>query len=525
MSSTITEFWAAHPECWIPITQAQKAHADKLIYDTFYGYDYEGQNLPGRAIFLDQFQRHFQRHLGTITEEHITKCRELAAEDVERNADELICYRESDLVACLMPFKHLGRFTFIFDYLHNTWLPDMGWGPEGREAERVKAYPVLAKFYYDTFRKWQTDAVIAEGLFKVPRLGTYTYNSDICESNDNPPSLAFLRDKTNEPGFKEIVDTLRGVQSPVVSLSGGIDSMIALTILQVIGARPTAVHIIYGNRATSSDEFAFVAAYCKRLLVPLTMYEIPHIRREDVDRDFYESVTRYIRFAVYRQVAADKPVLLGHIRDDCIENIWTNFARGQHLDNLVKMEVKEQQLGVNLWRPFLGIQKSAIYAAAEQLHIPHLKNTTPSWCNRGKFREHFYAQTHAQYGPEVDAALLKVADTLKAQAALINRLLFQQIYDSWDAATATLNVEPALKTYGANSAEQSERQILDAASWLQIFEHVCHKYLKVNRPSIHAAHELVRRLKTYDNKFLKMNVGKGVSITLTGTKLLFEILS
>ena len=69
-SSHISQFWASHPECWIPITAAQKAVADKLITETFYpkgwlgragtyNYDYESEDLAGRVIFLDQFQRHF----------------------------------------------------------------------------------------------------------------------------------------------------------------------------------------------------------------------------------------------------------------------------------------------------------------------------------------------------------------------------------------------------------------------------------------------------------------------------------
>jgi tRNA(Ile)-lysidine synthase TilS/MesJ len=243
-----------------------------------------------------------------------------------------------------------------------------------------------------------------------------------------------------------------------------------------------------------------------------------------VDREFYESVTRSIRFSAYKavangygvqsatQISRQSRVLLGHIQDDAVENIWTNFARGLHLDNLAKMEPEEVQLGVNLWRPLLNIQKSAIYEAAAALRVPHLKNTTPSWCNRGKFREHFYAQTHAQYGPEVDAKLLEVAAALKTQAALIDRLLYQRIYESWDPATKSLNVEPAL------------RADLDAEAWLRIFEHVCHKYLQVCRPSIHAMRELLRRLQTYNKKYMQMNVGKGLSITLRGVQLQFALI-
>jgi tRNA(Ile)-lysidine synthase TilS/MesJ len=211
-------------------------------------------------------------------------------------------------------------------------------------------------------------------------------------------------------------------------------------------------------------------------------------------------------------VAASKPVFLGHIYDDMVENVWTNFARGIHLDNLAKMEVNEVQMDVGLWRPLLQTPKSLIYEVAAAHGIPHLKNTTPPWANRGKFREHFYAETHAQYGPEVDAKLLEVAAALKAQAALIDRLLYQQIYASWNSETTTVDVGPALKAD------------LDANGWLKIIEHVCHKFLKVNRPSIHAMHEFIRQLRICGNS-MKMNIGKNVAIHLTGSLLQFTIIT
>ncbi len=76
-SSLIIDFWKANPAYHIPITQKQKDAADRAIYDQFYGYDYENETLAGRVIFLDQFQRHFQRVLGAdvITEEDILKAR------------------------------------------------------------------------------------------------------------------------------------------------------------------------------------------------------------------------------------------------------------------------------------------------------------------------------------------------------------------------------------------------------------------------------------------------------------------
>ncbi len=522
-STRITDFWQAHPEYHIPITSAQKAAADNAIYTEFYGYNYAEESLAGRVIFLDQFQRHLQRVLGsaTITEEDIRASREEAAADVERNADELICQNEIELIACLMPFKHLERFTYIFEYLHNTYLPDMGWSSEA--ASLLKSYPHLSRFYADTFRKAHTDNVIADNLIKDPIHAINQYDAAaICESADLPSAdLADLAAQvTASSAARQLADHLPA-DPAIVSLSGGIDSMVVLTLLKALGRGPTAVHIIYGNRAVAYEEYSFIATYCKHIQVPLYVYEIPYIRRDQVQREFYEEATRQLRFGVYRAVSklespdATLPVILGHIRDDLVENVWTNFAKSQHLDNLAKMEANEFQLGVQLLRPLLSISKSQIYEVATELSIPYLKNTTPSWSNRGKFREHFYAATHAQYGSQVDSAVLAAAAQLKAQAAIIDKLLYEPVYASWNCVTKSIIVTKTM------------RIVLDTAGWCKIFEYVCHKCLGISRPSIHAVREFQRRLANNKNvaEQIRVNMKKDLRIIVKENDIIFEVIS
>jgi tRNA(Ile)-lysidine synthase TilS/MesJ len=193
-----------------------------------------------------------------------------------------------------------------------------------------------------------------------------------------------------------------------------------------------------------------------------------------------------------------------------VENVWTNFAKGQHLDNLAKMEVQEEQLGVTLLRPFLSISKSLILDVAGLIGIPYLKNTTPSWSNRGKFREHFYAATQEQYGPQVDDAILQTAAMLKAQTAIIEKLLYDRIYRTWNATTSSIQITV------------DEAQFLDTAGWLKVFEHICHKFLHISRPSIHAVREFQRRLSTPVNP-LKVNMKKDLQVIVDNSTIIFTI--
>jgi tRNA(Ile)-lysidine synthase TilS/MesJ len=63
-------------------------------------------------------------------------------------------------------------------------------------------------------------------------------------------------------------------------------------------------------------------------------------------------------------------------------------------------------MGVWIDRPFLEIDKEKIFKFSQKYFIPYLKNTTPEWSNRGKFRNHFLEAIYNQFGKEVDNKIL-----------------------------------------------------------------------------------------------------------------------
>ena len=103
MSSTIIDFWRAHPQYWIPITPAEKAAADKDIYNRFWRFNYTKENYIGQIIYHDQFIRHFQRLLGptVITEHDVENARHQAIMQVCLHLDELKHADEIELVFAL----------------------------------------------------------------------------------------------------------------------------------------------------------------------------------------------------------------------------------------------------------------------------------------------------------------------------------------------------------------------------------------------------------------------------------------
>lgn len=498
--ATISEFWKSHSKFWFPATDAERGVADKEIYNAFYGFDLSGCDLVDWVIYKDQFMRHFQRIVGedVISEEAILEGRMEAVKRVNAEHEYILGLDEWEFVWCMMPFKHVKSYTAIFRYI-DEWIKKQG--------GVIKDYSLLASFFMDSYKKAFTidriggDIVYYKNSIPVER-GALSYDPEkICDYHPEEGVAVSVEGVV----IDKLIDRLRmNGNSVSVSLSGGVDSMVLAGLLKRTGVDVKAVHIVYGNREESYEEMEFVKEFCKEIGVPLYVYRIWGLRRSDVDREFYERMTRDIRFMVYKAVGSEA-VVLGHIQDDVVENVWTNIANCQHIHNLKKMEEWSVEAGVQVWRPFLNVEKKDIYECSRLMRIPYLKNTTPSWSNRGKFRETFHGEVVKQYGGGVDAKIIEFADAVTRQMTMLDKILYEPIYRSYDADDRDMDITRAVEAG------------LDAEGWKRIFEHMAHSVIKCNKPSVHAVRsfcDALERLvngKKGDNRF-NINLNKSLSV-------------
>lgn len=182
----------------------------------------------------------------------------------------------------------------------------------------------------------------------------------------------------------------------ILSLSGGVDSMVIsyiLSNLSMDNLKVVAVHLNYNNRIESSKEAEFIIEWCEKINIPLYYRNVTEFTRHSIDRSNYEELSKKIRFDFYRQVFQEHStynpigVILGHHKGDVQENIIFNFMKGRILLDLTVMQKSTIIENINILRPFITHPKSLIYELAKEAQIPHFKNTTPVWSNRGQFRE------------------------------------------------------------------------------------------------------------------------------------------
>ena len=127
----------------------------------------------------------------------------------------------------------------------------------------------------------------------------------------------------------------------VVSLSGGVDSMVLITIIHYLGYDVVGTHINYNNRDETLEEQRFLENWCQYNNIKLYTKVITHITRANSKRSNYEFETKNIRFQFYKEVLdrenADT-ILLGHHKDDIIENIFANVCRGRYILDLAVIQ-------------------------------------------------------------------------------------------------------------------------------------------------------------------------------------------
>jgi len=493
---------------WISIQNQKKA--DEEIYNKWFNilkplsnHEYLSnsnfkyyEDLIGYIIYLDQLHVHFNRYLNKKNDIQMAWNRKHCVKLLNEKDEQFWLHLfEDNLYFCLMPYKHLHEYEFCLNICHNWIKQKTPWV--------IKDFKVLSRFYNDTYSKnikYNCYDKIKYNIEVVDNNKTLQdYDSDlICEYypqeySSNPNwILSFDKTQTKKEMINSILELKQKYSHIYVSLSGGVDSMVILYLAKQLGLNVSAIHIVYGNRDVSEQELYFIKHYCVLLNVKLYYYRINNLKRNEVERDFYEQITRDIRFAVYSHVIGELPcacVILGHIRDDIVENIWTNFAKCQHLGNLKKMELEEEQMGIKLVRPFLDFEKKDILNISQTFHIPYLKNTTPSWSNRGKFRENFYKSTQDQFGSSVDSNIIKVAEIIRHQSHIIEKLIYNPILNSYNPLNSSINITRAIEAD------------MDIGEWQYLIERFCHEKLNIAKPSIHSIKQFVERLNknNFDN--------------------------
>ena len=194
--------------------------------------------------------------------------------------------------------------------------------------------------------------------------------------------------------LKIVKEILHHINSNVfISLSGGVDSMVLTVILKKF-YNIECIHINYNNRKESYLEERFLKEWCDFYGIKLHILKM-EIKRENSNRNFYEKYTNKLRYDFYKRFT-DK-IILGHHKNDVIENVFTNVMNCKNLIDLNHLKIENIINDINVCRPLINLYKKDIIKFADDYHIPYFKDSTPSWSVRGILRNNIFPYIRNYY--------------------------------------------------------------------------------------------------------------------------------
>ncbi|MFO7813224.1 MAG: tRNA lysidine(34) synthetase TilS [Pelovirga sp.] len=157
------------------------------------------------------------------------------------------------------------------------------------------------------------------------------------------------------------------VRSIVVAVSGGVDSVVLLHLLQRVaagrGLNLHAVHLNHCMRPEADDDLRFVEALCRQLNVRCHSESCDVAKLAKQESISLEMAGRLARRRLLERMAAETDaqlIALGHHRDDQVETLLLRLTRGTGISGLSGMA----ELELPWWRPLLYCSRQQLLAYA-----------------------------------------------------------------------------------------------------------------------------------------------------------------
>ena len=169
-----------------------------------------------------------------------------------------------------------------------------------------------------------------------------------------------LKDKQTSKIYKKFEKNLKLNEDFIVAVSGGPDSL-ALCFLSKIYSikkhlKVKYLHVDHKLRNNSTKEAKFVKLLLKKLSTNLEI--LTWVGKKP--KSNIQSVARDKRYSLMINMAKKlkiKNILLGHHKDDLVENFFIRILRGSGLNGMVSFDQKTNLQNIYLIRPLLKFSK------------------------------------------------------------------------------------------------------------------------------------------------------------------------
>ena len=289
----------------------------------------------------------------------------------------------------------------------------------------------------------------------------------------------------------------------VISLSGGVDSMVLITIIHYLKYPIVAGHINYNNRDESILEQKFIENWCEYNNIKLYVKNITNLKRKSIKRSDYESITKDLRMDFYKYILEQENadmVLLAHHKDDIVENIFANVCRGRYILDLAVIKQETSIKNIKIGRPIIEFYKDVIYIFAHLYQVPYFIDTTPNWSVRGKYRTKIYPVVEDAFSKNIKENLIY----LSQQSDDWNKLIDKEIIQPF-MSTIDWSIDKYMSTYNSSIKINIENYKEHPLSfWNLIFMDLFNKFGH-NAPSRRAIRNFINIINNQDTNYISLS--------------------
>ncbi len=480
--TSLYQYWSDNSSKWFNATPEDDAEISSLFEDRLINPPNPSTIVEWTeyVILYDQVLRHVNRHTHktyTHPEDFIPRC----FAEYAKYRDEVDDFQ---FMFMLMPIRHTHKYNFVMFVAREAW----------SRLEKTNS-PQIKKFLEATYMRYIKLNDDMDQLHFQPKR---QFNDTIIPILDckHIPNILNNYDELF-PIMKSFLEhhKIKPSDTITLSVSGGVDSMVCAYLLHRLKQSFIALHINYANRDECPIEEALLSYWFGFLNVPLYIRKIDEINRPKCMvhnmRDTYEDYTKQVRFSAYLNTK-NKFVMLGHNKDDSIENIFSNIGNQSNIDNLYGMTPYSTQSfrdkDIIFLRPLLNTFKKDIYDTAINANIPYLVDSTPKWSQRGKFRDNMMSAIE-KWDSSFIQGLFHFVDTVRDMANCIEKVIDEVI-----PTFKTINDVPIEKIY-----------------WRRKFE--CNKIF-VSHSSLNEFIDKIKFLQSHPKKLI-LNVPNKVQLNKT----------
>ena len=217
----------------------------------------------------------------------------------------------------------------------------------------------------------------------------------------------------------------------ICAVSGGVDSMSLLHMLQKYNIKIICAHVNHNLREESLEEYSFVKNYCDKNNIIFEGITLDKIDENNIESKFREKRYSFFESLVNKYHA--KFLLTAHHGDDLMETILMKIVRGSSIDGYSGFNKVSIREGYKILRPLIYLSKEEIYKYAFDNNIEYREDKTNNSdkYTRNRYRKYILPKLKEE-NINVHKKFLKYSEELNDSYIFINNYvndIFNKYYD------------------------------------------------------------------------------------------------